>query len=117
MNLLTSNIMNKIIDVLDFFDHAETLEDDLMQTYLKFVHVLNSEAAKIIEISSDFNMDVLFYSEYYWFTKYKNRHFELYGHDEGLEQRAFKMLENMSLENEVDWSIIEQIDNGTIRIG
>ena len=117
MNLLTSHIIDNISGVLNFNDKTvENLEDQHLKTFIKYVYILNTEKSRITEMDNTLNLEDLFYSEYYWFTKYKNRFFDLYGRDEGLEQQTYKILEKMSigLENNIDWSIIERIDNGII---
>ena len=118
MSLLTSDTIDNIIDALNFNDeNAEKLEDAHLRTCINYAHVLDVEKTRILEMDSALNLGDLCYSSYYWFTQYKNRYFELFGHDEGLEQQAYKMLENISvsLEN-INWSIIEQIDNGVVKL-
>ncbi|MEQ7054711.1 hypothetical protein ABN764_29180 [Paenibacillaceae sp. P-4] len=57
-----------------------------------------------------------YYSMYYWYVQFKERYFEVYGHDEGIEQEGFKLLEKIEeqLEEGVDWGIIENIELKTI---
>lgn len=54
----------------------------------------------------------ILYSKYYWYTKYKQRYFEVVGYDAGIEQEGFKLLEEIEneLEDGVDWSIIQEIE-------
>ncbi|NOW28290.1 hypothetical protein DFH82_002766 [Clostridium saccharobutylicum] len=56
----------------------------------------------------------IMYSKYYWYTKYKQRYFEVIGYDAGIEQEGFKLLEEIEneLEYGVDWSIIQEIEEG-----
>ena len=114
MNLLTSETLNHIIDVLNFKeDSAEVFEDTLLSAYNSYVHVLDEQKPSILETDSSLKPDDLYYSAYYWFTQFKSRHFELFGHDEGLEQQGFIILENISMSlEEIDWSIIEVIEKG-----
>ena len=49
----------------------------------------------------------LFYNKYYWFRAFVKRHRAAAGYDAGLEQQAFKMLENAR--SPLDWSVIERI--------
>lgn len=53
-----------------------------------------------------------YYSMYFWFVQFKERYFEVYGHDEGIEQEAFKLLKEIDyqLEEGVDWGLIEKIE-------
>ncbi|MNN49366.1 hypothetical protein D3C76_706880 [compost metagenome] len=58
----------------------------------------------------------IYYSIYFWFVQFKERYFELHGHDEGIEQEGFKLLEEIDIELEdgVDWAVIEKIENKSI---
>lgn len=54
----------------------------------------------------------IYYSMYYWFVRFKRRYYDVCGHDEGIEQEGFKLLEKIDrqLEEGVDWRFIEQIE-------
>lgn len=54
----------------------------------------------------------IMYSKYYWYTKYKERYFEVVGYDAGIEQEGFKLLEEIQneLKDGVDWGIIQEIE-------
>lgn len=54
----------------------------------------------------------IYYSMYYWFIQFSKRYRERVGADAGIEQEGFKLLEEMDcqLEEGIDWSIIEAID-------
>lgn len=117
MDVLNAKVMDNLIIILNYKDvDAEALEDVILRTYLTYVNILDSEKTKILETINTISAEDLHYNRYYWFIKFKNRYFDLYGHDEGIEQQAYKMLENidMYLENGIDWTVIECIDNGTI---
>lgn len=52
------------------------------------------------------------FSMYFWFVQLKERYFEVFGHDEGLEQEGFKLLEEIDnqLEEGLDWGLIKKIE-------
>jgi hypothetical protein len=50
----------------------------------------------------------LFYNRYYWFKRFVNQRAAVQGHDVGLEQQAFKLLE--AAPEGVDWSVVEALD-------
>jgi hypothetical protein len=117
MELIVADKLENIIRVLNFKDsEAEKTEDLLLGKYLKYVHVLGQLEAKVIKENSLSEINNLFYNRYYWFNQFKERSFALFGHDEGLEQQSFKMLSdyNEQFPENIDWGIIEQIENGSI---
>ena len=117
MNVLTAPTIDKLINILNYKDaEADKLDDANLRNYLKYVNILDSEKSKILEANNKYDVEDLYYSKYYWFIKFKNRYFDIYGHDEGLEQQAFRMLEDIGVyfKNGINWTIIESIDNDTI---
>ncbi|CAM4456855.1 MAG: hypothetical protein E7L01_00345 [Paenibacillus macerans] len=54
----------------------------------------------------------IYYSIYYWYVQFKERYFQVYGHDSGIEQEGFKLLEELDyqLEDGVNWGLIEKIE-------
>src|SRR5947208_683299 len=54
----------------------------------------------------------LFYNRYYWFVRFVALRQAADGYDAGLEQQAFKMLEEADREVdwEVDWELLGQLD-------
>jgi hypothetical protein len=72
--------------------------------YLLFVQ--NQSAHKILGIELDHN--ARFYNAYYWFQSFVKLHTLKHGHDAGLEQQAFKMLEEADFD--LDLEIIDMID-------
>ena len=114
MNILTAKVIDNLINIMNFkYDNAEKFSDSDLSNYIKYIHILDLEKSNILEMNDAFCMEDLQYSRYYWFLRFKNRYFDLYGHDEGLEQQAFKLLEDIViyLNNGIDWSIIESIAN------
>ena len=53
----------------------------------------------------------LFYNAYYWFRVYSHTYMKIHGRDAGLEQQAFRLLEQADRSDEnVDWILTEQLD-------
>lgn len=50
----------------------------------------------------------LLYNRYYWFVRFKTLWQAAHGYDAGLEQQAFKMLENADAN--LDWKLLEELD-------
>jgi hypothetical protein len=117
MEIMNENKLDSIIETLKFNDtETNKIQDVLLSKYLRYVHILGQLETKASKGNGSANLNDLFYSRYYWFNKFRERYFSLYGHDEGLEQQSFKMLSDFNEEfpEKVDWSIIEQIETGSI---
>jgi hypothetical protein len=67
--------------------------------------------AKAIISNSSFTYEEVLYSQYYWFIQFKDQYSAKEGYDGGMEQQAFKLLENLcnELDGNVDWELIESI--------
>jgi len=49
-----------------------------------------------------------FYNAYYWFQRFAKLYMDKHGYDAGLEQEAFKMLEDANLD--LDFEVIDMLD-------
>jgi hypothetical protein len=117
MEILMADKLESIAQTLNFkISESETTEDPLLNKFLRCIYVLDQLEAKSVTENSFNNIGNLFYSRYYWFHRFKERYFVLYGCDEGLEQQSFKMLSdyNERFPEKTDWAIIEQIENNSI---
>lgn len=117
MEILTADKLDDIIHSLKFIDsEAKKIKDPLLTRYLMYVHVLGRLETRAFTENNFKDIHKLFYNRYYWFVQFKERYFALYGHDEGLEQQSFKMINeyNEKLPEEIDWATIEQIENHSI---
>lgn len=117
MEILTADKLELIIRKLNFIDsEAEKIDDSLLCQFLKYMHVLEQLDTKETKDNTLLDINDLFYSRYYWLSRFKERYFTLYGHDEGLEQQSFMMLSEYSerFPEGIDWNIIEHIDNNLI---
>lgn len=88
---------------------------DITDEILKKVLVYYDFLCNNIEnLMSKEDKSKIMYSKYYWYTKYKQRYFEVIGYDAGIEQEGFKLLEEIDneLEDGADWGIIQEIEEG-----
>ncbi len=88
MEILKVKQIDSIIKSIDFKDaEADKVEDQQLSRLLRYVHVLSTPLEEITKVIGSLNAEDLFYSKYYWFKQYKEKYFQMYGHDEGLEQQ------------------------------
>ena len=70
------------------------------------------------EVIDDLNvtLESLLYSKYYWYTRFMLYHKSQYGQDAGLEQKQFKILEQLGqiIEGGIDFSIIKSIEEDEV---
>jgi hypothetical protein len=71
-------------------------------------HLLFADASRAHVAGFSLDAVALFYNQYYWFKRFVCERDAARGHDAGLEQQAFQLLE--SAPDDVDWSVIEAID-------
>jgi hypothetical protein len=71
-------------------------------------YLLFTESSALRDTSlSRLSATEVFYNKYYWFLLFTRRHQARHGYDAGLEQQAFKLLENAP--NDVDWNLLKEI--------
>jgi len=113
MKILERHIIKALIDKMDFIDQKSNhIQDIELGMSLSLVNFLDLRKQEILNEEKTLNIEDVLYSQYYWFCQFKKEYFKKYGKDEGLEQQAFKIIDNMNtdLQNGVNWSIIEQIE-------
>lgn len=117
MKILEKHTIKSFIDKMNFIDQkSNNIQDVELRILLSLVNFLDLKKQEITGEDETLNLDDILYSHYYWFCQFKNEYYKKYGKDEGLEQQAFKIIENMNIDlpDGVNWSIIEQIENGSI---
>ena len=70
----------------------------LLLTYFPELMELDDEASNLR----------LLYNRYYWFLRFSCYYHQLHGHNAGIEQQAFQILEKAN--TEFDWQVIELIE-------
>lgn len=95
----------------DYSVNFTDISDKKLKKYLMYYDFLSNNIENII---SKVDKRSIIYSKYYWYIKYKQRYFEVIGYDAGIEQEGFKLLQEIEneLEDGVDWSIIQEIEEG-----
>ncbi|KPV56470.1 hypothetical protein QJ48_27475 [Paenibacillus sp. A3] len=87
--------------------YNDTITDAHLNERLAYYSYLKSNVSSI-----SLDKQSIYYSIYYWYVRFKERYFEVYGHDAGMEQEGFKLLEELDdqLEEGVNWGLIEKIE-------
>lgn len=88
------------------YDHQEV---NIYANYYRYI----SQEEKQILIEYQKSLECILYSKYYWYTKFMKAYISYYGEDSGIRQQQFKILEEIDqrLKNQVDWTIIEEIES------
>lgn len=90
-------------------DAIQVLGADIAQDEsLKLYELLEAEKQSILSKLQKFTLEDLWYSQYYWFLvimKERNAWNQV-----DYEQQKYKILESMDLEIEIDWTLIEQLE-------
>lgn len=73
--------------------------------YLFFSH--HPSVSSVLGV--DLNDEEKFYNAYYWFQRFIRLYMDKHGYDAGLEQQAFKMLEEVNFD--LDFEVVAMIDN------
>ena len=117
MKILDEFTISSLMSNIGFVDQSPSgTQDKGLSILMSFIHFLDINKQEIISKEGTITLEDIIYSQYYWFNQYKREYYKKYGRDEGMEQQAFRLLENMNIElsNNLDWAVIEQIENGSI---
>ena len=117
VRIFPATIIRDLINKAHFVDSSvQNISDERLRELFSFYRFLESEKARFLEHHMLFSVDELLYSQYYWFVLFRGLYNEIHGYDAGIEQQGFQMIENIvnSLESEIDWEIIEGIENGSL---
>jgi len=110
--LLSYFELNKDQYLNDWVYSKDILNSNIGQ-YLKYYILATHEAEKI---KADFHVtdeDVL-YTRYYWLSKVSKGLKHEFGRDEGVSQQLFMLIEEIDRKTDIDWSLIENIDNDVL---
>lgn len=112
MNIIKELELEKMIVLSKYYTvRAIDINDETLKKVLVYYDFISNN---IEDLMLKEDKSKIMYSKYYWYTKYKQRYFEVVGYDAGIEQEGFKLLEEIEneLEDGVDWSIIQEIEEG-----
>lgn len=108
MEIINELELEKMIKLEKYYTVNTTdITDETLKKALVYYDFLSNN---IENLALKEDKSKMMYSKYYWYTKYKQRYFEVLGYDAGIEQEGFKLLEEIEneLEEGVDWSIIQE---------
>lgn len=109
-------IRDNIKDLMNKTGHkySREYEDELLHSSGEYYALFDQKENELLKIT-DFSLEDILYSKYYWFTVFTKRFHEIYGADAGVDQQQFKILEEISNRlDTVDYRLIENIDRGNI---
>jgi hypothetical protein len=86
----------------------ELLDDEQCGRFLRFYLLFTHWPSMVVPEGAELNPTDVFYNRYRWFLSLTRLYHAKHGYDAGLEQQAFKLLEEVGAE--VDWSAIEEIE-------
>ncbi len=91
--------------------NEELLNDQFYGSALKFYILLSYSPVFCSE-----DPVRIFYNRYYWFLTFVEKYKLKNGDNAGLEQQVFKLLEEVDrIDSNIDWDIIEQLNNQAIQ--
>lgn len=107
INELELKVMVDLEKSKDFI--RNDINDESLKTAVLYYYFLNNNIADLI-LKKDKNC--VMYSIYYWYSRCKERYYEIYGFDAGVDQEGFKLLGKLEneLDEGIDWSIIQEIE-------
>lgn len=111
--VLESNLLQGQKDIEAFATEYQQsynvkLDDpDYGSAFLYYVFFLHHPSVSDV-LHMDIDENTRFYNAYYWFQRFVKMYIEKHGYDAGMEQQAFKMLENADFD--LDLEIIDLID-------
>ena len=113
MKLLKEN-MEELLTKSQYTKRKE-YEDKELNEYLNY-WIFFEKNEEVIQSLTNELIDVILYSKYYWSSRYKERYIELYGSDVSVEQQQYKIIEELDqrISGEVDWNLIQLIEEGNI---
>ena len=119
MRILSDDDIKLLIEKMNYICEEErNIKGTDFRKVVAYTSFLRDKSTELVEIDKGLSLEDVMYSYYYWFCMYKEIYYKKYGKDEGIEQQAFKLLESISLklQSDIDWKIIEQIENGSMEI-
>jgi hypothetical protein len=121
--ILTIQEMKNILNEIDF--EQVIRENGYNEELLKIeggaplkMYILLTHFPELV-MSIDFRIPLtnILYSRYYWLSKIARNLEKNVGTDNGISQQLFMLIEEIDSKiDEVDWSLIESIDKGTLSI-
>lgn len=110
MNIIIINI-EELFDKLGV-EYKSQYENEKLNQAINYFRLLDENDLKIMENNSNIDLKTILYSKYYWFGEFMKYYKQQYGNDLGIEQKQFKLLEEIDQQlcEGVDFNIIQDID-------
>jgi len=107
MNLLTAEELAHVTDLLAIEDlegiSPKILADQVCGNLLRNFLVIDRGLA-----GDELSAEDWLYNRYYWYRRFADAHYQRFGSDAGVDQKAAQILESAGFEP--DWSVIDQIE-------
>jgi len=100
---IQSLLENKFISI-----SSNDLNDPVYGDDLKIYYLLSFQPSLF---SAKYSDHQIFYSRYYYFLSFAEKCKNIHGEDAGLDQQVFKLLEEGESIGNIDWSVVENLNN------
>jgi len=110
MDMIIKN-MDEIFKILGVCYELLYENEELNQAFNNY-KLLDEKEDEILKTIANINQESILYDKYYWYTKFMKYHKYNYGEDAGIEQKQFRLIEQMSqqLQGGVDFTILQNIE-------
>ncbi len=90
-------------------------DNDMLNNYINYCKFLEEKEEFLYNVLY-ITLETILYPKYFWYFKYKELYFELYGTDVSIEQQQYKILGEIEnrLEDNINWSFIQLIEEGVV---
>lgn len=116
MKIIPKEILEKLLPEIDNLikksaqNYSSVLNDITFGESYKYFLLFTNWPHLLTEEGIEIDNELIFYSRYYWFIHFLKLYTLKKGMDAGLEQQAFRLLEESErIDVEIDWSFIEKI--------
>lgn len=103
--------MSKLLEDLAF-TYKQRYENEKLNQAFNYFNALEELGINMMENDPNIDLETILYSKYYWFGKFMKYHKLQYGEEKGIEQKQFKILEELDQQfyDGIDFSIIQEIE-------
>lgn len=113
MKILKENIDELLVKTKHIVQ--KQYNDIKLNIFLNYWIFFDEKETMIQELTNE-PLEVILYSKYYWCSRYKDRYTELYGHDAGIEQQQYKIIEELEqkVAYDIDWNFIQFLEENNL---
>lgn len=106
-NLLKETDFQSLLEDKSILISSDDLNDPVYGEDLKIYYLLSFKPSIF---SAKFSNQQVFYSRYYYFLSFVEKCKNIHGEDAGLDQQVFKLLEEGERVGNIDWSVVESLN-------